>query len=88
MNIYIEFEDNFISFGLLVKRGLDILLVLVKGCRITIIRGAIKWQIGKLAVWQYGLEIESRSNLLKHSSSVESGTNILLYLKERTKVLL
>ena len=43
--IYIEFEDNFISFGLVVKRGLYILLVLVKGCRINIIRGAIKCMV-------------------------------------------
>ena len=38
-----------------------------------------KWQIG---------EIESQSNLSKHSSSAESCTNILLYIKESTKVLL
>ena len=39
MNIYIEFEANFISFGFLVKRGLDLLLlVLVTGCRINVIR--------------------------------------------------
>ena len=44
----------------------------------------------KVANWQYGLEIEieSQFNLSKHSSSYESGTNILLYIKESSKVLL